>query len=202
MSINALPPNRFTPSPQQARLNPQVAQQRQGVTFPKQETRAAFKQLGQIMHVVGARTNETRPIRLYGYVRDGLKALIGNKEDSFTGLLEVVPDLDEPHLSRMVVSLERSNAHLGKDAEPSMHKVELSPTSDPDAVQTAFDEALASVIGKEKEIAEHRFNEKIGNQVSSDVKRIIDRDVEELFGEKTPDDDTLRVLTPRPTEPT
>jgi hypothetical protein len=30
MSINAFSPNRFTPSPQQARLNPQVVQQRNG----------------------------------------------------------------------------------------------------------------------------------------------------------------------------
>jgi hypothetical protein len=175
------PPNRFTP--QQARLNPQVAQQREGVTFPQEATIAALEKFGQIMHVVTVEDdNVAATFLLYDYVRDGLKALIGNKQDSFTGLVEVIPDLDNPHLSRMIVSLQREIPHLGEGAEPLTHRVELLPIRNHETVENDFDNALGFVRGKELEM----FEAEILSRVPEKIRKEIRKDAETLFGERTP----------------
>ena len=194
MSMNSLSLNRFTP-PQQARLTPKAAQQRQGVEFlPKEATIAALEEFGLIMHVVAVKDdNVAATFRLYDYVRDGLKALIGNEQDSFTGLVEVTPDLDNPRLSRMIVSLQREIPHLGEGAEPLTHRaeplthrVELSPTRTHETVENDFDNALGFVRGTEREIADQRFEAEIRSKVPEKIRKEIRKDAETLFGEKTP----------------
>ncbi len=187
MSINALPPNRFTPSPQQARLNPQVAQQRQGVTFPKQATIAAFEEFGLIVHdpKLASMVGDSR-VSLYDWVWHGIQELISSK-DRFRGLLEVFPNLDEPHLSRMVVSLKRDNTHLGEGAEPLTHRVEFSPTSDPETVNSKFNEALALVEKTEEEMAPadeetaQAFARAIGSKVHPETADMVEADAGRLF---------------------
>jgi hypothetical protein len=181
MSINALSPNRFTP--QQARLNNQAAQQRQGVTFPEEATIAALETFGQIVQVVALDGATKYDYGLLYHVKQGLKALIGNQEDRFTGGVEVIPDLDKPHLSIMRVSLQREIPHLGEGAEPLTHRVELSPTSASDAVENDFKNALGFVRGTEREIADQRFEAEIRSKVPDATRQEIRKDAEALFGD-------------------
>lgn len=183
MSINALSPNRFTP--QQARLNPQAAQQRQGVTFPKEATIEALERFGQIVRVVALDGATKYDYGLLYHVKQGLKALIGNQEDRFTGRVEVIPDLDKPHLSIMRVSLQRETPHLGEGAEPLTHRVELSPTSASDAVENDFKNALGFVRGTEREM----FEAEILSKVPEKMRKEIRKDAEALFGDGASGDD-------------
>ena len=192
MSMNALSSTRFAPPPQQARLNPHVAQQREGVTFPEQETKVAFNQFGQIMHQLGQiiRVVAVSPdnavtyhLHLYDSVRDGLKALIGNKEDSFKGLFQVIPSSDRLSMSQMIVSLHRENHDLGEGAEPLMRSFAFYPFTDYEEVQNAFGHALDFVIRSERDIADQKLREKISNQVPDQILQAIRKDAEALFGE-------------------
>jgi hypothetical protein len=158
--------------------------------LPKEATIAALEKFGQIMHVVAVKDdNVADTFRLYDYVRDGLKALIGNQQDSFKGLVEVIPDLDNPRLSRMIVSLQREIPHLGESAKPLTHRVELSPTHPHKTVENDFDNALGFVRGTEREIADQRFEAEIRSKVPDATRQEIRKDAEALFGDGASGDD-------------
>jgi soluble cytochrome b562 len=183
MSMNTLSSTRFAP-PQQARLNPHVAQQREGVKFSS-ESRKAFQQFCEIVQVVARKKNhvgkdaaEILDYSLPMKVREGFEALIGSI-DGFRGGFTASPDTSDPKSSIFQVCLERSMDHLGENAKSHKHEFRFSLTSDGDTVKTGFEQALARV----RETEEQLYEDNIGSKLPDATRENIRQGANALFGE-------------------
>jgi hypothetical protein len=180
MSMNSLSSARFAP-PQQAHLNPQVVQQRQGVKFdPAEEALEAFVKFGEIVNVPGDAQNNVNHC-LYDAVLVGFTGLKESTDD-FTGRFMARINKENPLSSVFEVSLNRKLPEECQDLSPS-HVFELYPTFRPEAVQERFATALGHVGWIEKEIEGHLFEENIGSKVPEETRREIREDARKLFRE-------------------
>ena len=134
MSMNALSSTRYPPPRQQARLNPQVAQQRQGVTFPP-ETLPLFEQAAQIIHIIYPQAGPD----LYAAFREGLRKLIKNS-DTCSGEIRLSPAFVMERLRQLTVEILIS--HEGQKC----HSISFFiPLETPETFRDRFDLALKSL---------------------------------------------------------
>jgi hypothetical protein len=186
MSMNSLSSARFAP-PQQAHLNPQVVQQRQGVKFdPAEEAVEAFVRFGEIVNVPGGAQNNVNPY-LYDDVLNRLERMLKSTDD-FTGQFMARINKENPLSSVFEVSVNRELPEGCQGVSPS-HAFEFYPTDSREKVQNHFADALDYVGRIEKRIEAHLYEEKnlyeekIGRQVPRETRQQIRNDAENLFGE-------------------
>ena len=202
MSMNALSSTRYPPPPrQQARLNPKVAQQREGVTFTP-ESREAFEQAAQIIHITHPQTGPD----LYAAFREGLGQLIRNS-DPCSGEIKLfsafVMDRLRDLTMNVVISHGGQRCHLISFYIPletpekfrKKFDFDLKSLPSPPRLNTQVNNPGIEGVGDQELIALEQtireyvktqmplFNKYVNKRLAPDLLQAIRKDAEALFGE-------------------